>query len=355
METKAYSIVNEYRIVKPSYEECTIKIHELVSSLIKESDIQIHSISSRTKDIENLYEKVKRKGEKYDQLLDITDLSGIRIICYFSDQVDKVAEIIENNFITLNELSIDKRKTLDPDTFGYLSLHFVVKLSEARSKLPEYKRFKDFYCEIQIRSILQHAWAEIEHDLGYKSSIEIPRDVKRRFYRLAGLLELADDEFNRIKHEIEQYSAEIDAKIFKKPEEILIDKVSLEHFILNSPIVKELDEIIASNANTELRDFKDISHFIKKIAYFNIETIDDLDKTIENNKEKTISFAKDWLSSEYAYLGRGISLFYLCYVLVGATQDSEKIFEYLQSFQIGEGESDYYETARDILESYNKI
>lgn len=355
MKNKAYSIVKEYRKVKPYYEECTKKIHELVSSLIEESDIQIHSISSRTKDIDNLYEKVKRKGEKYDQLLDITDLSGIRIICYFSDQVDKVADIIENNFITLNELSIDKRKTLDPDTFGYLSLHFVVKLSEARSKLPEYKRFEDFYCEIQIRSILQHAWAEIEHDLGYKSSIEIPRDVQRRFYRLAGLLELADDEFNRIKYEIEQYSAEIDAKIFEKPEEILIDKVSLEHFILNSPIVKELDEIITLNANAELRDFNDISHYIKKIAYFNIETIDDLDKTIENNKEKIISFAKDWLSDEYASLSRGISLFYLGYVLVGATQDSEKILEYLQSFQIGVDESDYYETARDILEAYNKI
>jgi len=354
MENKASSIVKEYGIVKPSYEECTTKIHELVNSLIKESGIQVHSISSRTKDIDNLYEKVRRKGEEYNKLLDITDLSGIRIICYFSDQVDKVADIIKNNFIISNEFSIDKRKTLDPDKFGYLSLHFVVKLSEDRSKLPEYKRFKDFYCEIQIRSILQHAWAEIEHDLGYKSSIEIPRDVKRKFYRLAGLLELADDEFNRIKYEIEQYTVEIDAKIIEKPEEILIDKVSLEHFTLSSPIVKELDEIITSNANSKLRNVGNISNQITKIAYFDIKTIDDLEKTIENNKEKIISFAKDWISkNEFDYLNRGISLFYLGYVLIGATQDYDKIIEYLHTFRIGR--RDYNETAIDISELYKKI
>lgn len=358
MENKASSIVIDYGKAKSSYEQCTTKLHELINSLIEESDIQIHSVSSRTKDTDSLYEKVKRKGDKYNKLSDITDLSGIRIICYLSDQVDKVADIIEKNFIILNEWSIDKRKTLDPDKFGYLSLHFVVKLSEDRSKLLEYKRFKDFYCEIQIRSILQHAWAEIEHDLGYKSTIEIPRDVQRRFYRLAGLLELADDEFNRIKSEVEQYSAEIDDNIFKKPEEILIDKVSLKHFIINSQIVKDLDEIIASNANLRLdENVYDISVYISQIAYFNIKTIDDLEKTIENNKEKIISFTKGWLNPsksdfDSSYLNRGISLFYLYYVLIGATQDYEKIIEYVQSFI---SDLEYDETATRILELYDKI
>ena len=355
MENKASSIVIDYGKAKSSYEQYTTKLHELVDYLIEESDIQIHSVSSRTKDTDNLYEKIKRKGDKYNKLSDITDLSGIRIICYLSDQVDKVADIIEKNFIILNELSIDKRKTLDPDKFGYLSLHFVVKLSEDRSKLLEYKRFKDFYCEIQIRSILQHAWAEIEHDLGYKSTIEIPRDVQRRFYRLAGLLELADDEFNRIKSEVEQYSAEIDANILKKPEEILIDKVSLKHFIINSQIVKHLDEIIASNANSRLHEnVYDLSGYIRQIAYFNIKTIDDLEKTIENNKEKIISFTKGWLDPtksdfDSSYFNRGISLFYLFYVLIGATLDYEKIIEYVKLFI---GYSEYDETATRILELY---
>ena len=352
MENKGSSIVKEYESVKLPYEECTTKIRELVNSLIKESNIQVHSISSRTKDIDTLCEKVKRKEDKYNKLSDITDLSGVRIICYFSDQVDKVAEIIESNFIISNEYSIDKRKTLDPDTFGYLSLHFVVKLSEDRSKLPEYNRFKDYYCEIQIRSILQHAWAEIEHDLGYKSSIEIPRDVQRKFFRLAGLLELADDEFNSIKCEIEQYSTEIDSKIFEKSDEILIDKVSLEHFIFNSPIVREMDETITSNANTKLKDDKISSSDIKRMAYFNIETIDDLEKILESNKEKTINFAKDWISNGHDYLSGGISLFYLCYVLIGATQDYDKILEYLESFNIGD---DHDEIATNVLKVYDEI
>lgn len=352
MENKASLMIKEYEGVKLSYEECTTKIRELVNSLIKESNIQVHSISSRTKDIDTLCEKVKRKEDKYNKLSDITDLSGVRIICYFSDQVDKVAEIIESNFIISDEYSIDKRKTLDPDTFGYISLHFVVKLSEDRSKLLEYNRFKDYYCEIQIRSILQHAWAEIEHDLGYKSSIEIPRDVQRKFFRLAGLLELADDEFNSIKCEIEQYSTEIDSKIFEKPDEILIDKVSLEHFIFNSPIVKELDETITSNVNAKLEDAKINRYHIKRMAYFNIETIDDLEKILESNKGKIIDFAKEWMSPNNGYIRRGISLFYLCYVLVGATKDYDKIIEYLELSGIGD---DHDEIATDVLKVYSEI
>lgn len=361
MGNKASSLVEEYRVVVQSYKEYTTKIHELVNSLIQESNIQIHSISSRPKDIDSLYDKVKRK--EYTKLSNITDLSGIRIICYFSDQVDEVAKIIENNFIISNESSIDKRKTLDPDKFGYLSLHFVAKLSDDRSKLLEYQRFKDLNCEIQIRSILQHAWAEIEHDLGYKSSIEIPRDVKRRFYRLAGLLELADDEFKRIKDDIELYSAEIDIKIFEKPEDILIDKVSLEHFISNSPVVKGLGNIIASNVNAKITDTVQISFYVKQMEYFNIRTIDDLEKHIEKYKGQIITFAKNWMHLDSDYLdveygdwrtiGKATPLFYLGYVLIGATQECAKIYKYLQSVDIYC--DDYKSVAQQILEEFDRL
>ena len=363
MDNKASSLVEDYGVVEQSYKEYTTKIHELANSLIQESNIQIHSISSRTKGIDNLDEKVKRKGKKYAKLSNVTDLSGIRIICYFSDQVDEVAKIIENNFLISNESSIDKRKTLDPDKFGYLSLHFVAKLSDERSKLLEYKRFKYFECEIQIRSILQHAWAEIEHDLGYKSSIEIPRDVKRRFYRLAGLLELADDEFKRIKDDIELYSAEIDVKIVEKPGDILIDKVSLEHFISNSLIVNELSETIALNVNAKLKNTNQISYYVKQMAYLNIETIDDLEKSIVKNKENITFFAKNWMSvprDDFEMDGvwrepidRAIPLLYLGYVLVGATQDCMKIIKYLHSVNMYV--VDYDETAKEILEEFNRI
>ncbi|HJH26042.1 MAG TPA: hypothetical protein C5S37_04530 [Methanophagales archaeon] len=184
-ESEISSTVAEYVGERPLYEAYTKKIEELIKALLEESNTQVHSVTYRTKEIDRFTEKVKREGKEYKKFSDVTDLSGVRIICYFLSQVDELAEIIKSHFIVHQDLSIDKRKILDPDKFGYLSLHYVVELSEARARLPEYERFKNLLCEVQIQSNLQHAWAEIEHDLGYKSSIEIPKDIRRRFSRLA--------------------------------------------------------------------------------------------------------------------------------------------------------------------------
>lgn len=172
----------------------------LISSLLQNHSFHIHSISSRTKTIDSFKEKISRPDKNYDQLKDITDIVGIRITTYFSDELDKVSELIKSQFKVDLENSIDKRKSLEPDKFGYMSLHLVAEHNNIRTNLPEYSLFADMKFEVQIRSILQHAWAEIEHDLGYKSEIEIPNIVKRKFSRLSGLLELVDDEFVSIKN-----------------------------------------------------------------------------------------------------------------------------------------------------------
>ncbi|MCY1691163.1 hypothetical protein OVA29_11120 [Exiguobacterium sp. SL14] len=92
---------------------------------------------------------------------------------------EKRRRIIENEFAIDRDQSVDKSTLLDTTEFGYLSVHFVASLSEQRLALSEYGRFKDYTAEIQIRSILQHAWAEIEHDLGYKNPNSVPAEVKR--------------------------------------------------------------------------------------------------------------------------------------------------------------------------------
>jgi hypothetical protein len=87
--------------------------------------------------------------------------------------------------------------------FGYQSKHLLVTLGEDRSKLVENAAFKQLVCEVQVRTLLQHAWAEMEHDIQYKSDKEIPLDLKKRFSALAGLLELADREFQSIQKDSE--------------------------------------------------------------------------------------------------------------------------------------------------------
>jgi putative GTP pyrophosphokinase len=155
--------------------------------------------------------------------------------------VDRIGTLIESEFGTDPERSIDKRKVLDPDRFGYLSLHYICGLHPNRLNLPENRRYAGLWCEIQIRSILQHAWAEIEHDLGYKSDNTVPAPIRRRFSRLAGLLEIADQEFKSIRDELESYAARVEDEIKAKPSQVGIDDVSLAAFIRNDELCRELD------------------------------------------------------------------------------------------------------------------
>lgn len=135
-------IIDDYNKKRPVYEECTQKIEVLVKNLLLEEGFNVHSITSRTKEIVSLENKLEKFGKTYEKLTDVTDLAGVRIICFFSDDVDKIADLIKDNFKINEGLSVDKREIIDPDKFGYLSLHFIVEISEDRAKLPEYRRFK---------------------------------------------------------------------------------------------------------------------------------------------------------------------------------------------------------------------
>jgi ppGpp synthetase/RelA/SpoT-type nucleotidyltranferase len=178
-----------------------VYIDSLIQTLLEIEGIQFHSVTSRIKSKTSVRQKLQRTDKKRE-LDDLTDVFGVRIITYIQGEVGEASKLIEREFTVDQRNSSDKRDLLDPDRFGYLSVHYVLQLSPERSALPENCAYKDIQFEVQIRSILQHAWAEIEHDTGYKSESEVPDVVRRRFSRLAGLLELADDEFLGIREEL---------------------------------------------------------------------------------------------------------------------------------------------------------
>lgn len=182
-----------------NYKQFAEKITEIIEAILKENNIKIHSIDCRAKDPRSLKEKISRKGKEYNGLSDITDLAGVRIITYFPDDVDRIIPYIEETFKIDRQNSEDKRKKDDPYYFGYASVHYVVQLIETYNSIPVYTIFKSMKCEIQIRTILQHAWAEIEHDIVYKKTFETPNELLRRFSSLSGMLEIADREFKNIR------------------------------------------------------------------------------------------------------------------------------------------------------------
>src|SRR5260370_2859651 len=187
-------ILTEYEGGKELYGRFCGSVERLLLGLLDTSKIKFSAVASRLKKRDEFERKI-RGSAKYKSARDVTDSAGARVITYFEDDVDRVLYLIRDNFEIDRQNSIDKRLWLRSDQFGYQSLHLVALLSSQRLPLPEYRVFAGLRIEIQVRSVLQHAWAEIEHGLGYKRQSGVPASITRRSSRIARLLELADAEF----------------------------------------------------------------------------------------------------------------------------------------------------------------
>jgi hypothetical protein len=142
-------------------------------------------------------------GPKYsDPLGQIPDLAGVRLITFFPRTIPEVCAIVQEQF-EITEQTDKGEAWQRGERFGYESIQFLIRLDSSRTELPEYVRFAGLICELQVRTILQQAWTELEHDIPYKSIDTIPQAIRRRFMALAGLLEIADREFQSIQDEDE--------------------------------------------------------------------------------------------------------------------------------------------------------
>ncbi|WP_176140707.1 GTP pyrophosphokinase [Halobacillus salinus] len=350
-------IVTEYTKKKEIFQGQLPKIKALLLKIAEQANVELHDIYGRIKEEESLIKKVRDKN-KYKELSDITDVIGLRIITFFNDDVDKLAEEIENQFVIDTDNSVDKRKN-DPDRFGYQSLHYIVAFDDDRTSLPEYSDLKHVFFEIQIRSILQHAWAEIEHDLGYKSKIEVPSEIRRDFSRISGLLELADKEFIRIKNYIENYEDEVKGEMEKRELNIEINKNSLATYITKSSLVRELDIKLGEIGNASSIEYNElfVTKLLRKLKYLELKTIDELEELLSRYYDVLLNFVEAFVGDRGFYNGvihNGISVFHLCYILVSIDSDEKEVKDYLREFYLG-GNSDHDETAEEILEIVSRV
>lgn len=125
------------------------------------------------------------------------------MICYYPSDINRVVSIVKEEFKILD--SEDKSETLEPDKFGYRSFHFVISLKEDWLKAPNFRELGELKAEIQIRTLLMHAWADISHKLSYKKKEHIPELFQRKLFQLSALFEIADDRFEVLKEEREEY------------------------------------------------------------------------------------------------------------------------------------------------------
>lgn len=202
---------------------------QLIETLLQEEKILYHSVSGRLKDRDSCVEKFFRK--EYSRPDQVMDLAGIRIITHTTAEIKQVCDVIEREFQVDSENSGDKAQEMGVDRVGYLSVHYVVKIRSERSELREYARFKGLYLEIQVRSLLQHAWAEIEHDREYKFAGKLPPEIERKFHLIAGTLELMDEEFRTLSEKIDQYAEHVAKETQNGNLDISIDSTSLLQFL----------------------------------------------------------------------------------------------------------------------------
>jgi putative GTP pyrophosphokinase len=348
--TEIDALLREYDASANSFRELGDRVRVLIAQMLDQERIGTHSITCRLKSRESFRRKIMLKELKYENARHVTDLAGVRVITYFSDQVDQIAAVVEREFEIDKVQSVDKRASLEPDRFGYLSLHFVAGLSARRLGLPEYARYAGLKVEIQVRSILQHAWAEIEHDLGYKSAVEVPLPIRRQFARMAGLLEIADSEFVDIRRKLDAYSDAMPQRIADSADQVSIDLISLSNFAKNDPIVKKLDEAILAGLfgmpNDGLRFVeREIASEIEKLSHFGIGTIAKLRETLAREEAAILELVKWWSNQDDGYVAHptegkwmsvGVSLFYLCHILAVKGADERRIGEYLGRFNLGD-------------------
>jgi ppGpp synthetase/RelA/SpoT-type nucleotidyltranferase len=206
-EAHRRAAIDAYQLVQLGYSECARGVYAVLTTALSVEGVRVHSIEHRAKSLNSFGTKAATPSSddpsapKYPNPLgDITDLSAVRVITFLLKDAQRVCQVVEREFIVLEK--INRTGLLQEDAkLGYQSVHYLVRFSEPRSTLPEYARLAQTTTEIQVRTILQHAWAEIEHDLQYKALEAIPTAIRSRFTSLAGLLEIADREFQGISDE----------------------------------------------------------------------------------------------------------------------------------------------------------
>lgn len=196
----------------PKYQNLALNLKQALELFLRNAGISYLTIDHRIKDTDSFIDKIIRK--EYDNPFDqVEDICGLRIICYYTSDLEKICGIIKREFKIIE--STDKEDLLKPDQFGYRSYHFVVRIKQDWLKAPNYRGLEDLKAEIQVRTVLMHAWAEIQHKLAYKKKTDIPSQFHRQLSRMAAKLEETDEQFEDLRVGTEQYRKQLIAKAEK--------------------------------------------------------------------------------------------------------------------------------------------
>jgi ppGpp synthetase/RelA/SpoT-type nucleotidyltranferase len=348
------SILNAYDKLAPEIGGRVELSRQTVIELLREANIDVHSVEARGKERKSLIQKVSRPDKTYEVLEEITDIVGVRIITYFEDSIEQIAKLVEQKFKVRFHDSSDKRSE---EQFGYRSVHYICEIS-------------NFVFELQLRTILQHAWAEIEHDLGYKVSDAIPESIRRRFSRVAALLEIADHEFVTIRKDIYDHEQTILKTVNEKSASVPLDLVSLE-LLAYAEEVQAIDKEISAFLGREMNDETFLPKYLLKMlklaGYKDIQSIRNDLRNYRHNIMKVVPAYFDFTYREWGLRAsnipvvyRGYSLFFLSHLSVISSTILEenkitKLAQVYRELDYPDSEASAQRVATGLVETFRSI
>lgn len=271
-----------------AYEESKPRLEGALDSLLKSwreelapSEIRIYGMTGRVKAAQSLTRKASRPDRTYENIWNITDVIGLRIVTGFEDDVEEVGKRIEDKHVVDLANSHNRIVFDDHERFGYRSLHYVCHFPESFGFPPE-ARF-----EIQVRTALQDVWAELEHDLGYKASDLAPSKLRRRFSRVSSLLEIAEEELVQIRRELRSY-------VEGQRDHAGLDVISVKSLSLHKDVEK-LDQKIAKILGLPMSAegfFPD--YLLKALRFAGFSTAEEVLSALSAAESKVLDFVPQY-------------------------------------------------------------
>lgn len=297
--------MQQYREMLPELERVSQTAYDRLRRALRQQGIYITAFERRIKTEKSLAGKLELKGAKYKSVEDVTDLVGLRVITFYTDDVDKVAAIAKRTFEIDWKESVDKRKLHQLDSFGYNSLHYVCRLEEGSIRF-----------ELQMRTALQHVWSTIEHDTGYKGEVKIPKEYRRQFSRLAGMLELVDDEFSRLRTVLADYRRQVQALVKTgQLDDVPLSSDSFRSYLELHPFDR-LNQRIAAVNQAEIYPAS-LMTFLPLLELFGFETLGKVQEFIDENSDDAYQLAlSQFALTDLDILSESVGLQYLSLVNV---------------------------------------
>lgn len=348
------AILAEYDEFLPVFVRMQEIVTSAINSSISERNLYITALESRIKSRDSLTGKLRQKGYKYSTISDLTDIFGARVITFYSDEVDKIAAVVESLFDVDWANSVDKRKMHELNSFGYMSLHYICRIPKTLFSDPSMPKLNELRFEVQMRTALQHVWANMYHDTGYKVGVEVPQAHLRMLNCMAGMLELVDVQFSRIRTEINDYKRRVRSLVSSGNfSDVELTTGTFESYLELKPFEPLISRIASINQAEIYRD--SIIRFAVPLKMLGFESLGDIEKLIRDYSEEAFSLALHQIGgTDVDILAASVALQNLCIVHIlkngGGKTGLENFFK-----SIGRTEDASREWAERTFEQAGKI